>query len=97
MLDADLKAFGLNRGANLADLHAAWRTESAKAHPDKGGSVQAFTSLQAAYKRCLAYLSQDQECPDCKGAGKVPVRDIASFSTRMLTCRRCNGEGKIKK
>lgn len=44
-------------GAGAADIRRAYLAKAVSVHPDKGGSVQAFVQLQAAFKALMATCS----------------------------------------
>ena len=43
------KILGLKRSAPRKDMHKAYRKKAKSAHPDAGGSVEAFNQLVVAY------------------------------------------------
>lgn len=50
----DWKTLGLAPGASPEEIHARFRELAKSAHPDVGGSSQAFAALSGAYRRVLA-------------------------------------------
>ena len=50
---ADVAALSLTRPFTEADVRAAFRRKAKVAHPDGGGSSEAFTALRAAHDRLL--------------------------------------------
>ena len=44
---------GLTAGASLEDIKRAYRMRALQAHPDRGGSDEAFRALQSAYESAL--------------------------------------------
>lgn len=48
--------FDLDVNTDETSLKRAFRQRAQLAHPDRGGSAEAFISLQAAYKTALAFL-----------------------------------------
>jgi hypothetical protein len=48
-----LSYFGLSWGATPTDVHKAYRAAVHQAHPDTGGSHEAFLKLQKHYKNAL--------------------------------------------
>lgn len=48
-----LKELGLEFGATVKEIKAAYRKLAHKHHPDKGGSTEAFQAIQAAYEVCM--------------------------------------------
>ncbi|WP_434042266.1 MULTISPECIES: hypothetical protein [Sorangium] len=53
---AALAALGLTSGATAADVRRAFKLRALTAHPDRGGSAQAFVDLVAARDRALAVV-----------------------------------------
>lgn len=53
--DKHLRALELNPGQNYtaSEIKAAWRKMAFKTHPDKGGSVAAFSAVREAFKALL--------------------------------------------
>lgn len=47
----DLTSLGLPANATLEEIERAYRELAKQAHPDRGGDVQQFKRLQAAYER----------------------------------------------
>ena len=52
---------GIQRGATLDEVKAAYRRASKRAHPDMGGSHQAMVELNTAYAFILSELKHDFE------------------------------------
>ena len=52
---------GIQRGATLEEVKAAYRRACKKAHPDMGGSHQAMVELNTAYAFILSELKHDFE------------------------------------
>jgi hypothetical protein len=48
---SDYEILGISPGASLAQIKKAYKTESLKAHPDRGGSNEEFQELSNAYER----------------------------------------------
>jgi curved DNA-binding protein CbpA len=46
--------FGLRRNASVEEIRAAYRKAAKKAHPDQGGSTEAFVRIQRAAEILLA-------------------------------------------
>lgn len=44
---------GLEPGATLSEIKRAYRARALETHPDRGGSAEAFRSVQTAYERAL--------------------------------------------
>lgn len=53
------EVLGIAPDADEATIRAAYRARAAEAHPDRGGSTEAFVALQAAYKEALAARGKD--------------------------------------
>lgn len=51
---ADLELLGLTSAPSADELKAAWRAAAKRAHPDAGGSAEAFVAVRGAYERLLA-------------------------------------------
>lgn len=52
----DLETLGLEQGATVDAVHAAFRARANERHPDHGGSEEAMAELVSARDRVLAYL-----------------------------------------
>ena len=50
-------ALGLAPPYTLEDVHQAYREHAKQAHPDRGGTVEAFHELQEAFEQAQAYLT----------------------------------------
>jgi hypothetical protein len=44
---------GVEPGASLQEIRAAYRRRALETHPDQGGDAEAFRAVQAAYERLL--------------------------------------------
>jgi len=53
-----LKAMGLTPPVTIDQVKAAFRTKSKEAHPDHGGSDEAFIALRANYEKALSYAEE---------------------------------------
>lgn len=62
---------GLPRNASEAEIRRRYRELASKAHPDKGGTVEQFQALQAAYEAALAL--PPVLCERCEDTGTVMV------------------------
>jgi len=51
---ADWAAFGLEPGASEAEIRGRWRELAKQLHPDAGGDVPRFVTMQATFQRLLA-------------------------------------------
>jgi curved DNA-binding protein CbpA len=54
MADDYFELLGLRRSANVEEIRAAYRRAAKKAHPDLGGSAEAFMRIQRAAEILLA-------------------------------------------
>ena len=54
MADDYYELLGLRRTASVEEIHAAYRKAAKKAHPDLGGSAEAFVRIQRAAEILLA-------------------------------------------
>lgn len=99
------KVLGLQITATPAEVHGAFRELAKAAHPDGGGSLEAFSRVEWA-KEALTrwvkrnppqlddvnYAAAGEPCPPCGGKGYVVTR--RSFGKGMRRqCIRCNGTG----
>ena len=93
---------GVDRAASMDEIRAAYRAKASKAHPDRGGSEQAMSELNVAYRVLSVDFSRQlyndtlkflgSECGACDGAGRKYKQK--GFTTRTgYTCTACNGEG----
>ncbi|MFM2416658.1 MAG: hypothetical protein RL385_1381 [Pseudomonadota bacterium] len=46
-------ALGVEPGAGLQEIRAAYRKRALETHPDQGGDAEAFRAVQSAYERLL--------------------------------------------
>ena len=91
MLIDSLLALGLTQDARVADVKNAYRTRAAAAHPDRGGSVEQFDTLNAAYNEALAW-AQRVPCTQCNGAGRTRIIGM-DLKVSEYTCGVCSGKG----
>lgn len=68
------KTLGVKEDATEAEIKKAYRKASAKAHPDTGGSNEAFQLLQIAYKEMLG--EEDYELPNCAATISIVYNSI---------------------
>ena len=54
MIDDDYELLGLRRGASVEEIRAAYRRAAKQAHPDRGGSAEAFMRIHRAAEFLLA-------------------------------------------
>lgn len=90
---------------NVDNVSAAYRYLSKKAHPDLGGSAEAFVALDRAKCVLLEWLKKQpaaptehtkRDCPDCDGKGHF-VQASKQFGNKGLRrqCPRCHGSGDL--
>lgn len=97
--------FGFDLSAPMTEEHinAMYKSLAKKAHPDAGGSAEAFARVDRAKHVLLAWLAKKPEaaqasagepCPMCEGRGKVHQR--SGFKRGMLRqCPSCQGHGEV--
>lgn len=84
---------GIPPTASVAEVKAAYRRLSFKAHPDHGGSQSEFNSLHIIYKAALAKAEQPLICEECKGLGAAPK--MIGWVVSSIKCKACKGKGEI--
>jgi DnaJ-class molecular chaperone len=81
-------------------IAAAYRRLAKSAHPDAGGDAAEFVALDRAKCILLQWLKtkprkievlMKEDCPNCKGKGRVVIRK--RFGSMTITCGRCYGTG----
>lgn len=92
---------GLPRNATAEEVKRRYRELASKAHPDKGGTVEQFQALQAAYEAALQLPPVN--CETCEDTGvvlktaEVPKKRRAvlglEFAVRV-PCPSCRGQRK---
>lgn len=75
-----------------ADVRSAYIRKSNVAHPDKGGTAEAFDRVHAAYGLALA-AALTEPCPACDGRGATP-RYGRDWAPAHVMCPECQGTGK---
>lgn len=87
------KKLGLDEDkCTLDEARSAYRSLARSTHPDKGGEVDDFVSVQEAYEIVHAEITaRDRVCSGCGGKGRVTV--ASGFSSMQVTCRACSGTG----
>ena len=99
--------FGFKLDGILAEdlIIAAYRTEAKKAHPDAGGSPEAFARVDWAKHALLAWIEQEgaqieaptlqkQKCHKCSGLGFTQAHVGFRKGARRV-CTRCHGSGDL--
>lgn len=84
-------ALGLTPSATKAEVKARYREMALLAHPDGGGSDQAFQELNQAYALAYSLAEAKVPCVKCQGTGRTYV--INGFVSIPVTCPDCRGEG----
>lgn len=82
MTDDYYEILGLRRSAGVEEIRAAYRKAAKKAHPDRGGSAEAFVRLQRAAEILLAEAEKRGGAAAAGGA-----------ETRYRTGDRTSAEG----
>lgn len=78
---------GVSPTATQDEIKAAYRRLAMKHHPDRGGDVDEFQKIKAAYEQ----LMKPTRCPDCEGKGTIKVKRGAFVDT--VQCPRCWPQG----
>lgn len=89
---AAFAVLGVLNDTGPASLKAAYRALAGKAHPDTGGSREAFHDLSEAYRVALDYAA-NLPCKACHGSGSTPVTH--GWLSTTLQCEPCGGSGKF--
>jgi len=90
------ETLGLSKAtATEPEVRRVWRDLAARIHPDKGGTVEAFTLAHRAYEEALAYVRQGMRCPACDGSGKARAK-VGGFAVQAGACSACKGKGVVK-
>lgn len=81
----------LAEDASPEEVRLAYRRLAAQAHPDAGGSAEAFSALVKARKEAevIAYAAF---CPACHGSGQNLIS--SGFTTLSMPCTYCKGIGR---
>lgn len=101
--------FGFDISSGLLDkqaVEAAYRTEAKRAHPDAGGSLEAFAAVDHAKHVLLHWLAmRDGEpekphggvtkCPRCDGKGYMELHGARLGSVMRKQCPTCKGNGEL--
>lgn len=64
------------------ELKAAYKRACMQLHPDRGGSVEEFQELQAAFNAL-----KHRVCPECGNTGRITER--RGFFVDTYPCPRC--------
>jgi hypothetical protein len=91
-------------GPTTSGINAQFRTAAGAAHPDKGGTAEAFVALDRARHVLLAWLERQAEapapshggaaeCPRCHGAGRIMMH--RGVRQMPMQCPACQGNGEI--
>ena len=99
--------FGFKLDGILAEdlIIAAYRAEAKKAHPDAGGSTEAFARVDWAKHALLAWIKQEgtqeappvlkkQTCYRCGGLG-FTQEQVGFRKGARRQCQRCGGSGDL--
>lgn len=78
---------GVDKDATQEEIKTAYRRKAMKYHPDRGGELETFREIQAAYE----LLTRPVRCPDCEGKGTIKVKRGAFVDT--VQCPRCWPQG----
>lgn len=90
---------------NVERVNAAYKEKVKVAHPDAGGSAEAFARVDWAKHALIAWLGKNparqpempvkgDSCPVCAGTGRVKSQNgFKSALTRM--CLQCQGTGEV--
>lgn len=91
------QVLGLPDDATSQQVKDAYKAMAKQIHPDKGGEVDAFVTLQLIYSKALKLaLELEDRCPTCKGAGYLPIVGGSGFaSLAAARCRTCLGTGRV--
>lgn len=104
MVDQSIVILGLEGMPITTDtVKAAYRKLAKTAHPDVGGSAEQFAAADRARAILELHLAKvgvnsgvaqpmiKNDCPNCKGRGRVTVR--RHWTSITITCGRCKGSG----
>jgi DnaJ-class molecular chaperone len=91
---------GLPRNATADEVKQRYRELASKAHPDKGGTVEQFQTLRAAYEAALEL--PPVKCETCEDTGTVmrPVttkrkaRGLVGDFAVKVPCPSCKSVGR---
>lgn len=108
MAEEAAAVFGFDIASGLLDaqaVHAAYRTEAKRAHPDAGGTPEAFAAVDRAKHILLAWLDKQERldtikshggvtvCPRCSGDRRIVLQ--RGFRQMQVQCPTCQGNGEL--
>lgn len=73
--------------ASKSEVKEAWRKLANTHHPDKGGDVEDFHKLRAAYEEALVAAPDDKFCINCGGVGYTFVNH--GIQVLKMPCQIC--------
>src|SRR5947207_14567770 len=88
-----METLGLLPPYTPEDVRMAYRERAKQAHPDRGGSVDDFLKLQAAYDRAVEYVKFSA---DRRGWLAAQVERYTEQEGVLAEVRRCGGQVKIE-
>ncbi len=88
------KPLGLTDSATEAQVKDAFRELSKTAHPDAGGTAEAFAELHQAYSQALELAGKPKLCFFCDGKKKIEKK--GGFFKLLVDCPSCGGTGMRK-
>lgn len=102
-VDAALAVLDVAEPFTSEDVKLAYRAKVQTAHPDKGGSPEAFALVDRAKHVLLRWLEQGagqktatgagRECTRCQGRGYVESH--RGFRALKMQCPQCRGSGDL--
>ena len=90
-MSTPFETLNLPETASPSEVRAAYWELAKKAHPDAGGSAEAFNALQAAHRAAMD-LAVATPCPTCRG--RAVIHTQRGFNVLVSPCLPCNGTGK---
>jgi len=95
----ELLGFSVDAKFTFTELKSAFRKQSLLAHPDTGGSGEAFQELQAAFSTLEGHVSAtgasgtDKALSTVDGTPLVELGHGYPLTTSARTCETCQGRG----
>ena len=89
-IERAFEIIGIPPTATMQEVSNAYKTLARAAHPDGGGSADAFYELNTAYQ-IVAEFVRSAPCPDCIGGYRARSRGFAHV---QVVCDTCNGTGR---